>query len=247
MTRPRRVGRGTSVTDEAIEEIKRLIVSGQLRPGDRMPPEAELANRLGLSRNSLREAVRALTLLRVLDVRQGDGTYVSSLEPHDLLDVMGFVVDLLHDRTSLELIEVRRMLEPEATALAATRITDATLEKLGQLMARMEEAKTVEQLVDADATFHDLIVRATNNTVLTSMLRSLATRTLRARRYRGIVDDGALTQTHAGHAAIYRALRARDPALARAAALTHVANTQDWLRRAFDQVTMVTTDSREST
>lgn len=247
MTRPRRVGRSTSVTDEAIDKIKRLIVSGKLRPGDRMPPEAELANKLGLSRNSLREAVRALTLLRVLDVRQGDGTYVSSLEPHDLLDVMGFVVDLLHDRTSLELIEVRRMLEPEATALAAARITDATLDRLQELMVRMRQAKAVEQLVEADAAFHDLIVQTTNNTVLISMLRSLATRTLHARRYRGIVDDCALTQTHAGHAAIYRALRAHDPSLARAAALTHVANTQDWLRRAFDRVTMVTTDQQERT
>ncbi|MDP9209413.1 MAG: GntR family transcriptional regulator, partial [Actinomycetota bacterium] len=69
-----------AVTDEAIGKIKDMIVSGELGPGDRLPREADLAERLGLSRSSLREAVRALSLIRVLDVRQGDGTYVTSLE-----------------------------------------------------------------------------------------------------------------------------------------------------------------------
>src|ERR1700746_3166721 len=72
--------RGAGVTDEAIETIRELIASGEWGPGTRLPREADLAAQLGLSRNSLREAVRALSLARVLEVRQGDGTYVSSLE-----------------------------------------------------------------------------------------------------------------------------------------------------------------------
>ena len=80
-----------SVTDVAIEKIKEMIVSGELRPGERLPKEADLAQRLGLSRSSLREAVRALSLVRILDVRQGDGTYVTSLESDVLLDAMSFV------------------------------------------------------------------------------------------------------------------------------------------------------------
>jgi DNA-binding FadR family transcriptional regulator len=86
-----------AITDEAIERIKEMIVSGQLRPGDRLPKEADLANRLGLSRNSLREAVRALSLVRVLDVRQGDGTYVTSLRPELLLDAVSFLADFHRD------------------------------------------------------------------------------------------------------------------------------------------------------
>src|SRR5919201_994717 len=82
-----------AVTDEAIVRIKEMIVSGELRPGDRLPKESDLADRLGLSRNSLREAVKALSLIHVLDVRQGDGTYVTSLEPRLLLDAMTFVVE----------------------------------------------------------------------------------------------------------------------------------------------------------
>src|SRR5882724_3678993 len=113
-----------AVTDEAIEKIKEMIVSGALRPGDRLPKESELAAELGLSRNSLREAVRALSLIRVLDVRQGDGTYVTSLKPELLLEAVAFVVDLHRDDTVLQLLEVRRILEPAATAMASQAMTD---------------------------------------------------------------------------------------------------------------------------
>src|ERR1700720_197279 len=75
-----------AVTDEAIEKIKSMIVSGTLRAGDRLPREADLAADLGLSRSSLREAVKALSLMNILDVRRGDGTYVTSLQPPLLLE-----------------------------------------------------------------------------------------------------------------------------------------------------------------
>src|SRR4051794_15704125 len=113
-----------AVTDDAIEKIKAMIIAGELKPGDRLPNEVELADRLGLSRNSLREAVRALTLLRVLDTRQGAGTYVTSLEPGLLLETLSFVVDIHRDDRALQLMEVRRILEPAATAMAARIISD---------------------------------------------------------------------------------------------------------------------------
>src|SRR5438067_13663850 len=92
------------LTDSAIEHIKEMIVSGELRPGDRLPKEADLATRLGLSRNSLREAVRALSLVRVLDVRQGDGTYVTSLRPALLLGALALVADFHRDDSPLHLL-----------------------------------------------------------------------------------------------------------------------------------------------
>ena len=119
-----------AVTDEAIEKIKGMIVSGALRPGDRLPKESELAADLGLSRNSLREAVRALSLIRILDVRQGDGTYVTSLDPQLLLEALSFVVDFHRDDTVLEFLAVRRILEPAATAMAGARITEQQLDAL---------------------------------------------------------------------------------------------------------------------
>src|ERR1700761_2583134 len=133
-----------AITDEAIEKIKEMIVSGALRPGDRLPREADLAERLGLSRNSLREAVKALSLIHVLDVRQGDGTYVTSLEPSVLLDAMGFVIDFHRDDTVLEFLEVRRILEPAATAMAASRMTPDETAELRGLLEKLGENPSVE-------------------------------------------------------------------------------------------------------
>ena len=87
----------SAVTDRAITAIKQMVVDGELKPGDRLPPEKELSERIGVSRNSLREAVKALSVIRVLDVRQGDGTYVTALEPEQLLESLAFVLDLHRD------------------------------------------------------------------------------------------------------------------------------------------------------
>ncbi|HEY9395460.1 MAG TPA: GntR family transcriptional regulator, partial [Nocardioides sp.] len=107
-----------ALTDEAIEKIKEMILDGSLKPGDRLPREADLSVQLGISRSSLREAVRALSMMRILDVRQGDGTYVTSLTPEILLETMGFVIDFHQDSSVLDLFEVRRALEPLAAEKA---------------------------------------------------------------------------------------------------------------------------------
>src|SRR3954447_10883433 len=142
-----------AVTDEAIERLKGMITSGQLRPGDRLPREADLASTLGLSRNSLREAVRALSLMRILDVRQGDGTYVSSLAADSLLEALNFIVEFHHDDSVLELLEVRRILEPAASARAATRISPESVTELGGILDRANADSPVEDLVKADVEF----------------------------------------------------------------------------------------------
>jgi GntR family transcriptional repressor for pyruvate dehydrogenase complex len=230
--RPRgsRPGRTASVTDEAIERIRQIIISGEWGPGARLPRESELAARLGISRNSLREAVRALSLLRVLEVRQGDGTYVSSLEPDLLLESTRFVAHLLADKTVVELFEVRRILEPAAAAMAAVRIDEDGLAALRRELDRMTAASTVEALVEPDAAFHAVIADAAGNSVLSSLLESLSTRTMRARIWRGRLETGVLDATRAEHARIYEAIAARDPELARIVAASHVANSEHWLR-----------------
>jgi GntR family transcriptional repressor for pyruvate dehydrogenase complex len=123
-----------ALTDEAIEKIKSMIVSGTLRAGDRLPKEADLAAELGLSRSSLREAVKALSLVNILDVRRGDGTYVTSLQPPLLLEALSFIVDFHRDGTVLEFLQVRRILEPAAAAMAAERIGEEEIEGLGRLL-----------------------------------------------------------------------------------------------------------------
>jgi GntR family transcriptional repressor for pyruvate dehydrogenase complex len=227
--------RGAGVTDDAIERIRELVASGTWGPGTRLPREIDLAKQLGLSRNSLREAVRALSQARVLEVRRGDGTYVSSLDPGELLEPTLSATHLLQGRTVLELFEVRRMLEPEAAALAAQRVDAEVTAALRAELDRMIAAgDSADDLVEADAAFHDVIARAPGNGVLRALLRSLSTSTVRARLWHGIADRGALDQAREEHARIYEAIAAGDADLARASTLLHIATNENWLRRHLD-------------
>ena len=220
-----------AVTDEAITKIKEMIVSGELRPGDRLPREKELSERLGLSRNSLREAIKALSVIRILDVRQGDGTYVTSLEPPLLLEALSFVVDFHEDATVLELLEVRRILEPAATAMACSHIDDEKIQRLYDLLGEVGTDTTVEDLVANDLELHRCIAEASGNSYLASLLDSLAGRTARARIWRGLTETRAVSRTLAEHQAIVDAIAARQPDVARSWATVHVSGVEQWLRQ----------------
>lgn len=234
-----------SVTDEAIAAIKQLIVSGRVAPGDRLPSEKELSVQLGLSRSSLREAVRALSLLRVLDVRHGDGTYVSSLRPELLVGVLESALDLLQGRTLLDVFALRRILEPAATALAATHISDEELLAVGECLRAMEEIVDPEEYVAKDLEFHDRLTRASGNETLAAVARSFSLQTVRVRVWRLAAVEGVGDGTREQHQAIYRAVAARDPELAQAAATVHVAEAELWLRRhlALDPMHQMSDDS----
>ncbi|WP_238015492.1 FadR/GntR family transcriptional regulator [Dactylosporangium sp. AC04546] len=221
-----------ALTDEAIDKIKGMITSGELGPGDRLPKEADLAERLGLSRNSLREAVKALSMIRVLDVRQGDGTYVTSLEPDLLLDALSFVVDFHRDDTVLQFLEVRRILEPSATALATERMSDGDIAKLQGVLDDLGADPTIEALVANDLEFHRQIAAGSGNAVLCSLVEGLSGPTTRARIWRGLTQEGAAARTREQHQAIVDAIASRQPELARAWATIHVAGVEEWLRRA---------------
>ena len=147
-------------------------MSSRRAPGCRR--SSELAEQLGLSRNSLREAVRALTLVGVLEPRQGDGTYVTSLEPDLLLAGTSFLSDLLTGPTLRELYEVRRILEPVATALATPRLDDEDFAALEESLERMDTAETIQAFIDADVDFHRVIVNACGNATLASLIQNLS-------------------------------------------------------------------------
>ncbi|WP_042388154.1 MULTISPECIES: FadR/GntR family transcriptional regulator [Streptacidiphilus] len=221
-----------AVTDEAIEKIKTMILSGQLKPGDRLPKEPDLAAELGLSRNSLREAVKALSLLNVLDVRQGDGTYVSSLEPPLLLEALTFILDLHQDGSVLELFQVRAVLESAAAGLAAQHVTDAEVAGMRELLGSLGENPSVEELIANDLEFHRRIAQASGNAVLGSLIESLASRTARARVWRGLTQQTALERTLAEHRAILDALAAHEVETAKARVTAHIAGVAEWLRQA---------------
>jgi len=218
-----------SVTDAAIAKIRDLIESGRMQPGERLPAEQELATQLGISRSSLREAVKALSQAKILDVRRGDGTYVTSLKSELLLSGLSFVVDLLQDQTLLEVFEVRRLLEPAATALAAERITAEQIEALRESLDQMRGTSDPEELVLQDRRFHALIIEATGNATLCSILEAMSARGLRARIWRtSLVGVKSMTLTQ--HALLLDSLESHDIALARSAATIHVSDSERWLR-----------------
>ena len=221
-----------AVTDEAITKIKDMILSGELSAGERLPPEKELSEKLGLSRSSLREAVKALEIIRVLDVRRGDGTYVTSLEPKLLTEAMTFIVDLHKDETILDIFEVRRILEPAAAAIAAGRITPEQLTALRATLDSVDVDTSVVDLVEHDLIFHSLITAAADNAYLASVLDALSSSTVRARIWRGLTQEKAVDRTLSEHTAIIEALERGDAELAKSLLTVHISGVEHWLRQA---------------
>ena len=227
-----RLAHADALYERIAADILRRVAAGELRPGDRLPSEPELGAQLGLSRSSLREAVKALSLINVLDVRRGDGTYVTSLDPGLLMDAMSFAVEFHHDRSVMHFLEVRRILEPAAMALAATAMSDDDIAALGELLDRLPPEPGVEEMVDNDLEFHRRIARGSGNPVLASLIDSVSSRTQRARIWRGITQASAVHRTLDEHRAIVAALARRRPEVAHACAVVHIAGVEQWLRDA---------------
>jgi GntR family transcriptional repressor for pyruvate dehydrogenase complex len=219
------------MTDAAITQLRTLIAEGDLAAGERLPAEPDLAAQLGVSRGTMREAVRALTHAGILSVKRGDGTYVTSLEPHQLLESLGYAAQLARHDSLLEVVEVRRLLEPAATRLAAKRMGTRVLGRVAELLGEMDDAESAESFVALDVAFHNEIADASGNEWLAAILHGLAEPTISARLLRLVRDPSEVTAvTQREHAAIYAALAAADEDLAAAAALTHVCTTQYGLR-----------------
>jgi GntR family transcriptional repressor for pyruvate dehydrogenase complex len=226
--RARKTGRAT---DQAIASLKDLISSGEFTAGARLPTERELTQRFGVSRSSLREAIRALALVGVLEPRVGDGTYVTTLEPDLLLTGLGFVSDLARAESLIEMHHVRRILQPEATRLATPRLSADDLQRLERCLRWMETADGVPAFIEADTAFHRIVIEACGNPTLASLVLHLSSGTARARMWQSVVERGAVEATVASHRAIYSALLARDAERAAAADVMHLGIAEEWLRK----------------
>lgn len=191
---------------------------------------------MGVSRGSLREAVRVLAYLGIVDVRVGDGTYVTDLDGANLLRGLGLVGQVANENTVLEIFEIRRILESAAAAMAATRITDCQIQELENLVEQMRAESVGESFVKLDIQFHDLIAAATGNESLRMLCGSFSARTQRVRLVRSQNVDGILARSNIEHEGIFRHIKCREPILAAAAATSHVANVEHWLRQDFEGV-----------
>jgi GntR family transcriptional repressor for pyruvate dehydrogenase complex len=213
----RRVGK-TRVYHEIADQVRALIADGRIAPGDRLPAERELAGLFGASRNSVRDAIRVLEQMGLVESRQGDGTYVRRVSADALAEPLSLM--LLQCRTRLrELWELRRVLELALVELAAARITDEEVDALEAMLAvqgqRVEAGFTAEE---EDALFHLGLARAARNTVLLRTLDTL----LRQLRERSPQQRDCPAYSLAGHVRILAALGRRDPVAARAAMLEHL-------------------------
>lgn len=217
--------------DTALHGLRALIADGDLKPGARLPSEGELCERLGVSRGPLREAIRTLSALGVIDTRHGSGSYVSELHAADLIRGLSLTVGLLPLESVIELYELRRALEAHAASLAAARIDDETIARLDELLVRLEAVTDDEELSELDSQFHSAIADVANNDALATLLDVLRGR---SRAYRIFTTEDAAqikVLSDAGHRAILRGLESRDPVAASAAAAGHVAQTEHWLRK----------------
>ena len=220
-----------SALETALHGLRALVADGSLRPGDKLPSEGELCEQLGVSRGSVREAIRMLAALGVLETRHGSGSYVTALRPADLIQVLSLTVDVLPLDAILELVEIRRPLEAHAAAAAAARADAEALAELDALVERIAACTEHDEESRLDHEFHLRIAAVAGNEALTSLLGALRSRT---RQYRILDPDDAVqlkVLSDAGHRAIVRGLVARDPAEASAAAAAHVAQTEYWLRK----------------
>lgn len=224
-----------SKTEQAMEALASMIRSGRYQVGDKLPTENELVAELGMSRTAVREAVKALSFVGVLRVRQGDGTYVTGLEASQLLRSAGFALDLSSPQTLPELYAIRRMLEPQATALAADRVDADGLRMLRGHLQAMIDAPDAETFVAADAAFHDEVAAASGNEALRGLLASLRGESAIMHIRRARDDDGATKRTIAEHEAILSALEKGNAKKAEVAASTHLAEGERWLRLAIDK------------
>lgn len=206
---------GKRLFQSVAEQIARLIDEGAFPPGTRLPGERELAERLGVSRVTIREAEIALQAVGRIQIKTGAGVYVSESQPAS--DAA------LPSASAFEVTEARLLVESEAAALAAHNITDDGIERLAKLIEQMD-TNDDEAATKADGKFHQAIAEASNNPALVHTIKAL----WRMREelpdvkaaYEAVCAHDADSRTHE-HVAVFEALRDRDPAAARAAMRAH--------------------------
>jgi GntR family transcriptional regulator, transcriptional repressor for pyruvate dehydrogenase complex len=211
-----------------------LIKEKQLRPGDRLPPERELAAMMQVSRPSLREALRALQIMNIIDNRQGSGTYITSLEPERLIEHLD-IIFTLNDATYSELFEARKILEAGVAALAAGTISDGVVGELEHCLDRALIAiDDPEAFLEIDLELHRKILEATGNTILSLFMRSISQLSIYSRRRTGERLE-VRRQTIEDHRTIVQALKLRDPAAARGAMLDHLSHIEQAMKQMKDE------------
>ena len=212
--------RRNKVYEEVAKQIERLILT-KMKPGEKLPPERELAEKFGVSRSSIRDAIRSLELIGLLEPRQGIGTVVREVSAEALVNPLSNVL-LRQQQLVSELLDVRKMLEPPLAARAATHATVEEISEMEDILRRQAEKMEAGQLaIEEDSEFHYAIAMASGNSVVLKVL-DLLMDLLRETREKSLQVEGRPQKSLGGHRQIMAAIKKRDGAAAEAAMRRHV-------------------------
>ena len=214
---------------QVARKLVEYIIAGTFQPGDRMPPERQLAEAFGVGRSAMREALKSLSI-GLIEVRQGDGTYLRHADATLLPRVIDWGL-LMGERRTLDLVEARQCIECDIAELAATRRSADDLADLEQALQAMNDASNPDSFVDADVDFHLRLANAAHNSALRDIHASIQS-LLRVWIGRVIQAASSTSPSYAEHVPIFAAVRAGDPAAARAAMHDHMTAAAGRLERA---------------
>lgn len=216
--------------EQVADQIRKLVSDGTLKPGDLLPPERELAAKLGVGRSSIRDAVRTLEVMGILEPRQGHGTVVRDLSTDALVVPLASVLTRKREMVQ-ELLDVRRMIEPGLAARAAKNATGEEIARMAAILERHEaKLRRGEQAVDEDDEFHYAIALAARNSVVLRVLDVLMD-LLRESRSRSLQVPGRPRRSFDGHRRILRAIQRRDAEAAETAVKKHLKEIEEIVTR----------------
>lgn len=223
----------TGASQRAMERIRDRILSGELAPLTQLPRETDLAQDLGVSRGALREAISALQSLGVLESRHGSGTFVTGLQPSDLLPSLRWANLLQHKDSAIQLAEFRRIVEPTACALAVDRASEQDRREIRRLHDAMQEVTDPREYAALDSDFHQRIIAATGNAILSGVLAALAYGEAWKRMWTAVTREHIPDRTRHEHESLVIAIENGDRDLALATAHAHVSSTQRLLAEVY--------------
>jgi GntR family transcriptional repressor for pyruvate dehydrogenase complex len=213
--------KSTRIYEEIIRQVKLMIAEGRLKSGDRLPPERELAEKFLVSRTSVREALRALESLGLLEIRPGEGTFVREISVDALVEPLALVMLSQHEALG-ELFEARRLLEPALAALAATRATPEEIDEMERILD--EQAKDIATGgtgLRQDAQFHAAIGVAAHNRAITRIAHAIMD-LLTQSREESLNTPGRPERSHQNPRQILKAITDRNPRAAQDLMLEHL-------------------------
>ncbi len=217
--------KSTRIYAEIVRQIRGLIADGQLKSGDRLPPERDLAERFRVSRTSVREALRALESTGLIEIRAGEGAFVRSISVESLVEPLALVI-LSQREVIADLYEARRLLEPPIAALAAQRASPDEVQELTRILD--EQAKEVEAGrtgLAQDAAFHTAIAHSAHNRAISRIVTTLMD-LLTQTREESLQTPGRPERSHQDHRRILAAIQVRDEAAAQHAMLDHLVGVE---------------------